>query len=86
MGSFVQIATLQDAIEASFVSSLLTERSVPHLVESFHDSAYDGLFQLQKGWGCVLAEEQRREAVERAVEEARAAREQDTPENDAPAT
>ncbi len=86
MAPFVQIATLQDAIEASFVSNLLTERSVPHMVESFHDSAYDGLFQLQKGWGCVLAEEQCREAVERAVEEARATRDQQTPEDDAPAT
>ena len=24
-------------------------------MQSYHDSAYDGIFQAQKGWGAILA-------------------------------
>ena len=31
------------------------ERDIPHRIKSYHDSAYDGIYQAQKGWGVVEA-------------------------------
>ncbi|MEN8691296.1 MAG: hypothetical protein ABF303_04915 [Desulfobacterales bacterium] len=52
---FVKIATLESLVEAQVVESILTEQHIPHRIRSFHDTAYDGLFQLQKGWGDLYA-------------------------------
>ena len=35
--------------------SILEEKEIPHRIRSFHDTAYDGLFQFQKGWGEIFA-------------------------------
>ena len=51
--TFIQIAVLDNAIEAQLLSSVLTEYEIPHRLRSYHDTAYDGLFQLQKGWGVI---------------------------------
>ena len=48
---FARIALLENMIEAQLMESILTERDIPHRIRSFHDTAYDGLFQIQKGWG-----------------------------------
>ena len=55
MDEYVKVQALSNAVEASLMDSLLNERGIPHLIVSFHDSAYDGLFQAQKGWGVVKA-------------------------------
>ena len=53
--SFMKIASIENAIEAQLVESILTEQNIPHRIRSHHDTAYDGLFQTQKGWGDVEA-------------------------------
>ena len=55
MTNYIKIATLENEIEARLLDSILTERKVPHLMRSYYDTAYDGLFQTQKGWGYVSA-------------------------------
>ena len=55
MEDFVTIATLENVVEAQLLEELLTERHIPHGIQSFQDPAFDGVFQLQKGWGCVTA-------------------------------
>ena len=52
---FVKIALLDNAIEAQLIDSVLNDQSIPHMLRSYHDTAYDGLFQVQKGWGEVRA-------------------------------
>ncbi|MFZ5571665.1 MAG: hypothetical protein ACOZF0_14785 [Thermodesulfobacteriota bacterium] len=52
---FVKIAVLDSDIESQLVTSILTEQEIPHLLRSYHDTAYDGLFQMQKGWGEISA-------------------------------
>lgn len=52
---YIKITTIENAIEAQLVSSILNEREIPHQVYSFHDTAFDGLFQTQKGWGKIMA-------------------------------
>ena len=52
---YVKIIVLDSAIEAQLVESILSEQEIPYRLRSFHDTAYDGLFQVQKGWGVISA-------------------------------
>jgi hypothetical protein len=52
---FVNIAILDNIIEAQLIDSVLNEYNIPHRIRSFHDTAYDGLFQFQIGWGALWA-------------------------------
>jgi hypothetical protein len=54
---YVKISNLENSIEAQLLESILIERNIPHKFRSFYDTAYDGLFQFQKGWGEILAPE-----------------------------
>ena len=51
------IFAIENGIEAQVLGSILTERNIPHRMRSYYDTAYDGLFQVQKGWGFVYAPE-----------------------------
>jgi len=53
--AFINIAVLDNIIEAQLIDSILTEQNIPHRIRSYHDTAYDGLFQFQMGWGVVYA-------------------------------
>jgi hypothetical protein len=55
MANTKKILTLDNEIVAQILGDLLQEREIPHVIKSYHDSALDGLFQLQKGWGYVEA-------------------------------
>ena len=52
---YIKITVLDSNIEAQLIESILTEQNIPHRMRSFHDTAYDGLFQVQKGWGNIFA-------------------------------
>ncbi len=52
---FIKIVVLDNIIEAQVTDSVLNEREIPHQLRTYHDTAYDGLFQVQKGWGDILA-------------------------------
>lgn len=64
-----KILTLKNEIEAQLIESILKEKNIPFLIKSYHDSAYDGLFQLQKGWGHLEASEQNRKDIEQIYQE-----------------
>lgn len=55
MGEYIKILILKNEIEAQVMDELLKEQDIPHYLRSYHDFAYDGLFQLQKGWGHIEA-------------------------------
>jgi len=55
MADYTKIATLENEFEAQLLASILEERNIPHRLRSYHDTAFDGLFQTQKGWGVVQA-------------------------------
>lgn len=63
MEEFKKILVLENEIEARLLDSILEERGIPHRIRSYYDSAYDGIFQLQKGWGIVLAPETYKEEI-----------------------
>ena len=43
--------------EANVIKSVLAEHGIYAEIKSFHDTAYDGLFQAQYGWGLILVSE-----------------------------
>lgn len=52
---FIKVAVLENTIEAQLVDSILNEQNIPHRTRSYRDTAYNGLFQFQKGWGELWA-------------------------------
>jgi len=52
---FIKIAVLENAFEAQLLISMLVQYDIPHRVRSYHDTAYNGLYQLQKGWGEIYS-------------------------------
>jgi len=63
MDKTVKILVLNNAVVASLIDGLLNEREIPHVIRSYQDSAYDGMFQLQYGWGQLDAPEQFRDEI-----------------------
>ena len=57
------IAVLEYEVEAEHLGVELRNRSIPHLLRSYHDSALDGLFQLSRGWGRVEAPREHKDAI-----------------------
>ncbi|QTA82385.1 Uncharacterized protein dnl_47600 [Desulfonema limicola] len=55
MNELVKIAVLENPFEAQVLSDILKDEEIPHVIRSYHDTAYDGLFQAQKGWGEIRA-------------------------------
>jgi hypothetical protein len=50
---YIKAAILGSEDEPRLMESILTDRGIPHLMRSYHDTAFDGLYQTQKGWGHV---------------------------------
>ena len=61
--AFVKIIPLDNIIEAQLIESILKDEKIPHQIRSFHDTAYDGLFQFQKGYGEVWAPPEHRQHI-----------------------
>ncbi len=66
---YIKILVLDNEVQAQLLGALLTEQNIPHFLKSYHDSAYDGLFQAQLGWGHLEAPEHYREAIESLYED-----------------
>ena len=60
---FEKIAVLDNEVQAELMDGVLSDRKIPHIMQSYHDSALDGLFQAGKGWGAVLAPESFKEEI-----------------------
>ncbi len=63
MGNPVKILMFKNEVEAILLDEILTEKQIPHMIRSYHDSAYDGLWQTQTGWGHVEAPEEYRDEI-----------------------
>jgi hypothetical protein len=64
MSRTVRVLTLQNEVEAGIMKAELEQRGIPHMLRTFHDSAYDGLYQMQQGWGVIEAAEENRREIE----------------------
>jgi hypothetical protein len=68
---YIKAVTLDNEIEAGLLESILRDRGIPHRMRSYHDTAYDGLFQTQKGWGCINTPESYREEIKEILSDVR---------------
>ncbi len=65
------VTLLENELEAGLVEATLVELGLPFRLRSYHDSAYDGVYQTQRGWGQLLAPESECERVRQVVEDLR---------------
>ncbi len=59
----------QNDAEAAAIKAILEEQGISAEIRSYHDTAYDGLFQSQYGWGMIRVSEEDFEEAKRIVEE-----------------
>jgi len=69
IGRLERIATLDTEIQAGLIDAVLSDRKIPHIMQTYHDSAYDGIFQVQKGWGVILAPREFRSEILAVLED-----------------
>ncbi len=58
-----KIVVLESEIQAQVLDAILTDRGIPHVMHSYYDRAYDGVFQASSGWGHVEAPGQFRDEI-----------------------
>lgn len=63
MATFEKILVLNNEVEARLLDAVLEDKRIPHLLRSYHDRAYDGLWQQQWGWGHVEAPAEYKEQI-----------------------
>ena len=51
---FIKAGVLENQFEADIIKNALEKEGIPVIIRSFHDTAYNGIFIPQKGWGLVL--------------------------------
>jgi len=76
MNDYIKVAILENEDEARLIASILTEREIPHLLRSYFDTAFDGLYQSQKGWGYISAPESCKEEILEIISDIRKAAEE----------
>ena len=55
MDKVERIAVLRNEVEAQLLDGELAELDIPHLMKSYYDGAFDGVYQFSKGWGHIEA-------------------------------
>ncbi len=67
MTRWVKAGVVENRFEGDRVSQTLREAEIPFLIKSFLDTAYNGLYVPQKGWGAVMVPEKFGEEAERIL-------------------
>ena len=63
----------ENEAEANALHTILEENDIYSEVLSFHDTAYDGLFQSQYGWGVIKVHQEDRDSARKIITEWKAA-------------
>jgi hypothetical protein len=68
----VRIHTVENRFEADLLMQALREEHIPTMLRRFEETAYDGLFVTQMGWGAILVpgdyEAEARSLIENVLE------------------
>ena len=68
----VRIHTVENRFEADLLVQALRQENIPVLLRRFEETAYDGLFVTQMGWGAILVpgdyEEEAASVISRVLE------------------
>lgn len=63
MDKVERIAILKNEVEAQLLAGELAELDIPHLMKSYYDGAFDGVYQFSKGWGHIEAPSEFRDKI-----------------------
>ena len=63
MDKVEHIADLKNEVEAQLLDAELTGRDIPHLMRSYYDGAFDGVYQFSQGWGHIEAPSEFRDKI-----------------------
>lgn len=63
MTKTVKIFVIKNPVEASLLDEILKEKDIPHIIKSYHDLAYDGLWQTPTAWGQLDAPEEFKDQI-----------------------
>ncbi len=68
---WVNAGVVENRFEGDRVSQALKEAGIPYMIKSFLDTAYNGLYLPQKGWGRIMVPEEFNSEAERIIAEVR---------------
>jgi deoxyribose-phosphate aldolase len=66
---WIKLITLDNQFQADLLKDALEKRTIPFMIREYKDTAYDGLFVTQKGWGTVMVDEDRLAEARQITEE-----------------
>lgn len=66
---FVTVMVAESAFEADRLRNALEQEQIPVLVRTFQDTAYDGIYVSQKGWGYVEVPASKKARAEEIVKD-----------------
>ena len=64
----MNVCTLKNQFEADIIKDELEKENIPVLIRSFRDTAYDGIYMPQKGWGEVRVPEKDKERATEIID------------------
>ena len=68
----VRVHTVENRFEADLLMQALSDECIPTMLRRFEETAYDGLFVTQMGWGAILVpgdyEGEARSLIEKVLE------------------
>ena len=65
----IRVCPIENEAEASLVCSLLDKRKIPYTLLRTHDTAFDGLYEIQMDWGYIEAPEEYAQSINRIVQD-----------------
>jgi len=71
MDRYEKIVAVESGIQGEILDRILLDQNIPHLIRSYHDMAFDGVFQLSRGWGCVEAPPEFKDRILQIVQQLR---------------
>ena len=69
MEDLERIVDIENEFTGRLIESILQERDIPHILRTYHDSAYDGLWAFQQGWGFIEASPEYRDEIMKIYDE-----------------
>ncbi|MCJ7664631.1 MAG: DUF2007 domain-containing protein [Desulfobacterales bacterium] len=69
--NFKKVTVAENSFEADLITQTLQQEGIPCLIRSYHDTAYDGIFIPQKGWGAIMVPEELEEKAVAIIAEVR---------------
>ncbi|MFO7849053.1 MAG: hypothetical protein R6V67_03745 [Spirochaetia bacterium] len=68
------VIPIDNEIEAKFLETVLKDRDIPYVFISHHDTAFNGIYQMDHGWGYVEVPEERVVETKQLYEEVKRSR------------